>query len=130
MDRPKLTRDEVRACFSREFSSLLGRFVTFDYTVTDARGSSEACATNPGVYVWWHPARGVIKVGCSIENSRHRALQHIGKDNTGRIMTEIGNDPATRMLLFNVRDLADRHWVLALEKYLEWHTYPEISSRK
>ena len=81
MERTKLTLDEVRSCFCREFGPLENKFAFYKGDTSWARESKDEFVANLGVYVWWHPQRGVLRVGVSMQNSRKRALQHT-TDNT------------------------------------------------
>jgi hypothetical protein len=129
MERTKLTLDEVRSCFSREFGPLENKFAFYNGDTSWARESKEEFVANPGVYVWWHPQRGVLRVGVSMQNSRKRALRHI-TDDTGEIMKALSTNPETKLLLFNIKDGKDSHWVLALEKYFEKSLEPELEPKR
>jgi hypothetical protein len=125
MDRAKLTLDDVRSCFSREFGRLENMFVVYHGDVSWAKKSEQEFLANPGVYVWWHPEHGVLRVGISVRNARNRALRHIQAD-TGGKMKRLGSDPRTTLLLFNIRNQKDDFWLFALEKYFEKSLSPEI----
>ncbi|HDD44297.1 MAG TPA: hypothetical protein ENG63_05495 [Candidatus Desulfofervidus auxilii] len=60
-------------------------------------------------------------------NSRKRALEHI-RDNTAGIMKEICENNDTILILFNVKDSKDIHWVVALEIFFERSINPLIKS--
>ena len=129
MERAKLTLEEVQSCFSREFGPLKSKFAYYEGDISWARQSKEKFVANPGVYVWWHPEHGVVRVGLSMQNSRKRALQHI-PDDTGGIMKELGSDPKTKLLLFNIKDGKDSHWVTALEKHFEKSLDPALGPKR
>lgn len=118
---------EVRNIFEKEFKNLQHKFIIFDITLPEAETSQDEYIWKPGVYVYWHTERGIIKVGRHFTNSRKRALEHI-KHNTAGIMSSLRDDPKTRILLFNIKNIDDIHWVAALEVYLEKNTAPEIRS--
>lgn len=120
---------EIKNLFEKEFVALRNKFVIYDFSLADAENSKEQNISNPGVYVFWHPTRGVIKVGRHLENSRKRAFEHL-RDNTGGVMTALRDDEGTRLLLFNVKKSEDKHWVAALEIYFEEQLSPEIRSRR
>jgi hypothetical protein len=128
--RPKLTLDEVLTSFKTEFHSLANRFALYEGNKAWAESSDEQYVTHPGVYVWWHPDHGVLRVGVSAINSRKRALEHVGDDNTGGNMKALGAESKTRVLLFNAKERRDSHWAFALEKFFEKSLYPEHKPRR
>lgn len=126
-----LTDKDVKRLFESEFFALTGRFHTIEMSIHAARydGSSEVNA--PGVYVFWHPTLGVVKVGKSQSNSKKRALEHL-RDNTKKgdvEMAKLGED-VTKILLFNIINAKDLHWILSLEAFLEWNAKPIINSAR
>ena len=82
----------------------------------------------PGVYVFWNKSE-VIKVGRHLVNSRMRALQHIKAD-TGGIMKKLKNSKTAKLILFNVKNEKDFHWVASLEIYLELNLNPKIKAHR
>jgi len=118
---------EVKDLFGKEFSAHRNKFEIYDFPLAEAENSEEQHIWKPGVYVFWHPIRGVIKVGRHLTNSMKRAFEHI-RDNTGEVMTALKGDEGTRLLLFNVKESKDKHWVAALEVYFEERLSPEIKS--
>jgi len=130
MERPMLTPEEIRDRFAQEFGFIGQKFAILEGDCTWARETKDTFVAHPGVYVWTHPRRGVVRVGISLQNSRKRALQHVGPDNTGGIMQALGNDSHTRLMLFNVKDPRDSHWACAVEKYFEAALSPEIRPQR
>ena len=124
-----LTIDDVQRLFEEEFSAVRDKFCVLLIPADEVAGSSEEFVWHPGVYVWWHPERGVLKVGRHFTNSRKRALEHI-KHNTGGVLKEYGSDPDTRLLLFNVKDPNDLHWVAAVEVFLETKAEPYVRAKR
>lgn len=45
-------------------------------------------------------------------------------------MASLKNDRAVRLVLFNINDIKDLHWVFALEVYFEQNLQPEIRSAR
>lgn len=84
----------------------------------------------PGVYVFIG-GDSVYKVGCSMNNSRKRALEHF-TDNTQKNcipIHDIYQHPDASILLFNIKNpQEDSHWILALEAFLEKKLDPKIRS--
>ncbi len=103
------------------------KFEIYDLSLAETENSQEQHIWKPGVYVFWHPVRGVIKVGRHFTNARKRAFEHL-RDNTGGVMTTLKNDEGMRLLLFNVKKSEDKHWVAALEVYFEEQLSPEVKS--
>jgi hypothetical protein len=107
-------------------------FKTFELGVEEARNSKNNNESMAGVYVYWHPEHEVLKTGKSQANSRKRALEHI-PDNTSHKniqMAVLGKDENTKLLLFNIKNNSDLHWVLALEAFMEWNASPKIKSAR
>jgi len=118
---------EVKNLFEMEFGTLRYKFEIYDLPLVEAEHSQAPYIWKPGVYVFWHPARAVIKVGRHFINSRKRAFEHL-QDNTGGTMAALRNDREARLLLFNVKEPRDKHWVAALEVFFEEQLSPEIES--
>ncbi|MGH8397696.1 MAG: hypothetical protein ACRETA_05570 [Gammaproteobacteria bacterium] len=124
-----MNRDQIQALFKAEFASLALRFAVYDLPLGMADSATEDYISMPGVYVFWHSKRGVIKVGRSLTNSRKRALEHI-LANTGGSMSALKGDVEARLLLFNLRNTEDSYWAAALEIFFEDKLKPEIRSRR
>ena len=120
-----MQRQDVIDIFKLEFNPILEKFIVIDISVLEAPESKAEYVWKPGVYVFWHPQRGVIRVGRSFDNARKRALQHLPA-NTGGAMSNLASDAEARLILFNVVDPDDYFWVAALEVYLEKKLKPEI----
>lgn len=119
---------EILDCFSQEFAALVGRFHIRQIAVSDVAACAENYIANPGVYVFWRPG-GAIKVGRHLTNARKRAKEHI-RANTGGTMAGLAASPDARLILFSVIDPADRHWVAALEIYLESQVKPTVRAAR
>lgn len=127
-----LTISDINALFDTEFTAVKDRFCVIEISIAEAMSNGSLEVNSPGVYVFWNPALGVIKVGKSQSNSKKRALQHI-RDNTrkeGVEMASLENDGITKMLLFNILNKKDLHWLLSLEAYFEWNSNPKINSAR
>lgn len=118
---------DIKRIFEEEFSNISGKFEFIELRVTEAGDSKADYVWHPGVYLWWHPERGVVKVGRHLTNSRKRALEHV-RANTGGVIKALANDPETKVLLFNVRDPNHHHWVAALEVFFEKQLNPTVRS--
>jgi hypothetical protein len=43
-------------------------------------------------------------------------------------MAALANDPSCHLVLFNISQDRDLHWILSLECFLEWNVEPVIRS--
>ena len=75
---------------------------------------------HPGVYIFFGNGKP-YRVGRHLSNSRLRVLQHlnIGTGNENAKVWDIENAPDREIILFNVKDKKDYHWVAAVEIYME-----------
>lgn len=85
----------------------------------------------PGVYVFYGDNK-VWKVGRHLTNSRMRAIQHIdvntgNKENRIKELEKIAD---AEIILFNVKNMEDNHWVAAVEIFLERKLKPIIPSKR
>ncbi len=124
---PVKTVDDIIKTFHNEFGLIADKFIIFKLKLDEIKNSKENYVSHPGVYVWYNLKKGPIKVGRHLTNSRRRALEHI-RDNTLGIMKEICEKEDTILLLFNVKNREDIHWVAALEIFLEKTIKPLIKS--
>jgi hypothetical protein len=123
--------NHILTLFESEFSFVKDRFKVIDLNVSELKSSVEECIYHPGVYVFYS-AEKIIKVGRHLVNSRKRALEHI-RDNTmneNLEMKDLAIDPNVRVLLINVKNLADAHWVASVEIFLETCLTPLIRSKR
>ncbi len=123
------TIDDIIKTFYDEFGSITNKFVIITLKLDEAKNLKEKYLSHPGVYVWYNFKKGPIKVGRHLINARRRALEHI-RDNTAGIMKAICEDKDTILILFNVKDQKDIHWVAALEIFLEKSINPLIKSNR
>lgn len=118
--------------FETEFKGIRDKFE--DPLELDIQGARDSNINEPGVYVIWNDAHHVIKVGRHLTNSRTRALQHLNdkryKDENAAIMSSLETDASARIILFNVKNEKDKHWVAALEIYFELNLNPKIKSQR
>jgi len=66
-----------------------------------------------------------------MRNSRARVMEHLEActSSNGYGIWDIEKCKDRSILLFNVKDVANRHWLLALETYLEHKCAPHIKSQ-
>lgn len=84
---------------------------------------------HPGVYIFIGNNE-VFRVGVSMRNSRNRVLEHLvtctSKNGFGIWDIEKYDDRS--ILLFNVKNKSDRHWLLSLEAFFETNFQPKITA--
>ena len=119
---------DIYSIFMSEFYQLADRFIIKVLTFDEAETSKDPDVARGGVYVWWVDNQ-VYKVGRSLENSRKRALEHI-RDNTGGKMAEFKNNPGARLILYNIKNEGNLHWMIALEYFFEWILEPVIPAER
>lgn len=134
-------KNQVIDAFRKEFKQLADKFEIMDLLEDNSPMDYETIRTiflpsndnnivwHPGVYVFIGDGK-VFKVGVSLRNSRARVLQHL-KVSTKKneyCIWDINEFDDKSILLFNVKEFKDRHWLLALEAYLEQFFSPKIPS--
>ena len=84
---------------------------------------------HPGVYIFIGNNE-LYRVGVSMRNSRSRVMEHLAAKTSknGHCIWDIDNFPDKSILLFNVRNRDDRHWLLSLEVFLETKFQPKIKA--
>jgi hypothetical protein len=131
MESPIQTPEYVIQTFLQEFKPVAEKFIVIQETAATAEKSTKAFVWHPGVYVWIKDNR-VIKVGRHLENSRKRALEHL-RDNTQFEefqMVDYRDWEDALLLLFNLIEPSNSHWVAAAEMYLETVLEPAIRSKR
>ena len=121
-------KESIIEVFTEEFNSISDRISIIKIEKNDTK-ELPAESYRPGTYVFWNGDK-VIKVGRSLANSKKRALQHI-QDNTRNAefeMRSLREKDNWGIILFNTPDIADMHWVAAIEIYLEKSLNPLIKS--
>lgn len=129
--------NEITGVFEHEFAPVLNKFRIikvlkghkFDYDFIKNAKDDDNIIWHPGVYVFYGN-QTVYRVGRSLDNSRKRALEHIieNTSNEDNEIFELGNYDDSELILINVVDINDSHWVAAVEIYLERVLNPLIKS--
>ena len=119
--------EEMQQVLYDAYGILARRFDTLIIPSEKFSGNPQPEETRPGVYVFWTPLKGVIKVGRSFDNSRKRALSHI---NTTPGMQRIEDDSTAELHLFNPTNGKDFHLVAGLEVLFEIELEPKVRSRR
>lgn len=84
---------------------------------------------HPGVYVFIGNNE-LYRVGVSMRNSRSRVMEHLKAETSkdGYCVWDINKYQDKSILLFNVKDVSDKHFLLALEAFLETKFQPKIKA--
>ncbi len=84
---------------------------------------------HPGVYVFIGNNE-LYRVGVSMRNSRSRVMEHLKAETSkdGYCIWDINKYQDKSILLFNVKDVSDKHFLLALEAFLETKFQPKIKA--
>ena len=120
-----------------EFGDLAKHFVAREFAMNNLAGTNFEQTKTAGVYVFWHNQYKYVKVGKSQSNASKRALEHV-RDNTQTKMyaqpairmQDFKNDPNCKLIIFNIDELCNMHWLLALEHFLEHKLKPAIPSKR
>lgn len=124
-----MTIEEIIGKFKKEFAPVEDKFEIIRLLKGKGELSDKSIRELDPPYVW-HPGVYLFygngspyRVGRHLTNSRLRVLQHLesrteNKD-TGANVWDIANAPDREILLFNVIDINDYHWVAALEIFME-----------
>lgn len=118
--------------YKEEFGFLIGKFNIISLTIKEAYETKEFSVASPGVYIFWNN-NSIIKVGRHLVNSRKRALQHISDNTKNEIfeMANLANNVENcGLVLINCKEIKDKHWVAAIEIYLEENLEPIIKSQR
>ena len=113
-----------------EIMNLLGDNSPMEYKTIECLklpSSENNIVWHPGVYVFIGN-NSIYRVGVSMNNSRWRVMQHLeawtSKD--GHCIWDIDDFDDKSIMLFNVKNKLDRHWLLALEAFFETRFRPLI----
>jgi hypothetical protein len=84
---------------------------------------------HPGVYIFIGNNE-LYRVGVSMRNSRLRVMKHLEAHTSknGYGIWDINQFTDKSILLFNVKAIEDKHWLLALEAYFETRFQPKIKA--
>ena len=114
--------------FKQEFAFIADKFFIYDLLLDEARRTTADHIWKPGIYILWKPTK-VVKVGRHLTNARKRAFEHLTA-NTGGSMAALTDNPDARLLLFSLINPDDKHWVVAVEIFLERVLEPEVATRR
>jgi hypothetical protein len=138
-----MIKEQVISAFRSEFNFIQNKFEILDLLENNSEMDYERIEMlklptdkynivwHPGVYVFLGNNL-VYRVGVSINNSRWRVMQHLDActSQNGHCIWDIDKYDDKSILLFNVKEHADRHWLMALEVYLEEKFKPLIKAKR
>ena len=124
--------EEIIELFEAEFSTVSSKFAVLrvlngirelDYDVIynlQLPSGDNNITWHPGVYVFFGNGKP-YRVGRHLDNSRKRVLEHLTArtGNADANVWDIKDFPDREILLFNVINRDDYHWVAAVEIFLE-----------
>ena len=129
-------KEEIINAFFNEFGfikdkfeilDLLGNGVPMDHeTIKSLKLPSKDydIVWHPGVYAFIGNDQ-LYRVGVSMINSRHRVMQHLIEETSknGYSIWDIEKFEDKSILLINVKEKKDRHWLLAIEAFFEVYIF-------
>ena len=134
-------RTQMIEAFEQEFSFIKDKFEIMDLLANDSPMKNEVIEylklPSNDYNIVWHPGvyaflgnNIVYRVGVSMNNCRAKVMQHLDdyttKDNY--CIWDIDKFDDKSILLFNVKNKDDRHWLLALEVFFENKFKPLIKA--
>lgn len=136
-------KEKIIEAFEAEFGFLRHKFEVMDllsnrsamdhWVIDGLKLPSEEnnLVWHPGVY-FFIGDNSLYRVGVSMNNSRARVMQHLDactNDGTHGIW-DIDKSDDKAILLINVKNHSDRHWLLAIEAFFEINFQPLIRARR
>lgn len=134
-------KQQIIDAFKNEFGFIEGKFQIMDLLDNDSPMDYETIEylklPSDSYNVVWHPGvyafigdNKLYRVGVSIHNSRSRVMQHLDAhtEKDGFKIWDINQYKDKSILLINVKNKADRHWLLAIECFIESKFLPLIKA--
>jgi hypothetical protein len=138
-----MIKEEVIAAFKSEFHFIQDKVEIINLLENDSEMDYDTIGAlklpTDEYNIVWHPGvyaflgnNSVYRVGVSMRNSRARVMEHLEActSSNGYGIWDIEKFEDRSILLFNIKDVANRHWLLALETYLESRFAPHIKSQR
>jgi hypothetical protein len=127
--------------FEREFSFVKEKFELMDLLANGSPmdikvieylklpSDNNNIVWHPGVYLFIGNDQ-LYRVGVSMHNSRGRVMAHLDActKKNGHCVWDIDKFEDKSILLFNVKNKSDKHWLLALEAFFETRFQPLIKA--
>lgn len=137
----KSIRQQIVDAFELEFGFIKYKFEIIDLLANNSPMDYETIEylklPSDEYNIVWHPGvyafignNELYRVGVSMRNSRRRVMEHLdaGTSKDGFCVWDIDKHSDKSILLFNVKEKADRHWLLALEAFIETNFEPKIKA--
>ncbi len=134
-------KQQIIEAFETEFGFIKDKFELIDLLSNNSPMEYETIEylklPSENYNIVWHPGVYTFigndllyRVGVSIHNSRARVMQHLDAwtEKDGYCVWDINNHADKSILLFNVKEKSDKHWLLALEAFLETKFQPKIKA--
>ena len=134
-------KEQLIEAFEKEFGFIKDKFVLMDLLSDDSPMNYKTIEylklPSEEYNIIWHPGvyaflgyNSLYRVGVSMRNSRKRVIEHLNVNThkDGYSIWDINEASDKSILLFNVKDKADRHWLLALEAFIETRFNPKIKA--
>lgn len=137
----KPIREQIIDAFELEFGFIKDKFEIVDLLSNNSPIDYETIEylklPTEDYNIVWHPGvytfignNLLYRVGVSMHNSRARVMQHLdaytSKD--GYCVWDIDKYHDKSITLFNVKNRSDKHWLLALEAFIETNFEPKIKA--
>jgi hypothetical protein len=138
-----MIKQQVMSAFRNEFNFVQDKFEIMDLLDNNSEMDYDTIdllkLPTPDYNIVWHPGvylflgnNSVYRVGVSMTNSRARVMKHLDActaDN-GYCIWDIDKYKDKSILLFNVKEKINSHWLLALETYFENEFKPLIRAKR
>jgi hypothetical protein len=136
-------KERVIKAFKSEFSFIASKFEIIDLldnnSPMDYNTIEFLKLPSDDYNIVWHPGvylflgnDAVYRAGVSVNNSRNRVMQHLeaGTSDNGFCIWDIDQYADKSILLINAKEKTDRHWLLAIEAFLETEFEPHIKAKR
>ena len=138
-----MIKEQIISAFEEEFHFIKNKIEVMDLLKDNGEMDNDVIESlklpSDDYNIVWHPGvyvfignNSVYRVGVSMTNSRKRVMEHLEactKENDYCVW-DIDPFPDRSILLFNVKQKDDFHWLKALEVYLEKKFNPLIPSKR
>lgn len=141
MNRGNSIKQQIIEAFESEFDFVKDKFELIDLLCNnspmDYKTIEYLKLPSEDYNIVWHPGvyafignNSLYRVGVSMRNSRARVMQHLDActEKNGYCIWDIDEYADKSILLFNVKNESDRHWLLALEAFIESSFQPKIKA--
>lgn len=134
-------KEQLIHAFESEFNFIKDKFELIDILANNSPMDYETIEylklPSEDNNIIWHPGvymfignNEIYRVGVSMRNSRARVMEHLNAETSkdGYCVWDIDKFLDKSILLINVKEKSDRHWLLAIEAFLETRFNPKIKA--